>query len=181
MDRTERPVDKHLDRDARGRVETFHLRRSAGARELRFVEVADQRIGCNSIAGEKRIPAVFHRPRLRRLHLQPTRPPIALVEPRVPDARADQSEIARTKRTTLPANLRYDASFQNVKAFLKGMHVRLNDAAWIEEANAHTHMHRTHCAVHVGRAPETRAVLGVERRRLRGGFVDFRNVMHAGF
>ena len=45
MDRAKGPVHEHLDRHTRGRIETFHLRRPARARQLRFIEVAQQLAG----------------------------------------------------------------------------------------------------------------------------------------
>ena len=46
----ERSIDEHLDGDAGGGIEAFHLRSAAGAGQLRFIEVAD-RVGRAGGAG----------------------------------------------------------------------------------------------------------------------------------
>jgi hypothetical protein len=102
VDCAEGAVDKHLDGHARSGVEAFHLRGSARARQLRLVEVAHSRVltvGKRRLAGniaihEERVAAVIQGARLGRLHLQPTNRLVADVAPRMPDARANQSEMA---------------------------------------------------------------------------------------
>ncbi len=91
-----RPVDEHLDGDACGGIEAFHLRWPAGPRQLRFIEMAD-RLTCappsaapmfgDLAAHEERIVAVLGGTRLRSLHLQPARGPLTRVAPRVRCAR----------------------------------------------------------------------------------------------
>src|SRR5580692_8080790 len=95
----ERAIDKHLDGDAGGGIEPFHLRRPTGAWQLRFVEMADGRahIGHGRFAGEKSIQAIFNRPGLRRLHLKPSGRTGAGVLPGVRRTGWDQSEVAGTK------------------------------------------------------------------------------------
>jgi hypothetical protein len=44
MDRSEGPIDEHLDRDAGSGIEPFHLRGCAGPRQLGFIKVPYMRI-----------------------------------------------------------------------------------------------------------------------------------------
>src|SRR5579862_4206888 len=105
MDRAKGAVHEHLNCHAGRWVETFHLRRTTGARQFRFVEVTEwpvRRIGgswrCgwdgDIIADEKRILAVVNWPRLWRLHFQPPNGAIARVAPAVPHAGTNESKMA---------------------------------------------------------------------------------------
>jgi len=87
MDRAKGSIDEHLDRDAGGGIESFHLRRRTGLGQLGFIEVAHVGIrlmrGCRIIVDEKRIPPVFNRARLGRLHFEPTHRLIPRVGPNI--------------------------------------------------------------------------------------------------
>ena len=75
-------------------------------------------------------------------------------------------------------NLDGDAAFQNVEAFFERVQVQLNGAVGIKEADARAHVDRSQGAIHVRRAPETGAVVLIERGSLRGGWVDLGDSVH---
>lgn len=87
--------------------------------------------------------------------------------------------MPRTKIEEFPADLDRDRAFQNVETLFEGMQVRLNDAAGVQEANAHPHVDRTHAAIDVGDSAEAGTVRFIKRGRASRGSVDSGNVMHA--
>lgn len=181
MRRAERPVDEHLDRDAGGRIEAFHLRWPAGSGQLRFVEMTDAcAIGGESFGAEERIDAIVSGAGLRRLHLEPSRRPGACVLPGMQHARGDQAEIAGAERVRLVADLNRWAARQNVEALLKRVHVRVHSSARVQETNPCAHVNRSHCAIYVGSASEPVAVLLVGFGRLCRGWVDLGDSVHSG-
>jgi hypothetical protein len=161
-------------------IEAFHLRRAAGAGQLRFVEMADgrARVGGGRFAGEKSIAAVFLGPRLRRLHLEPSgRAAPAFFQ-------ACGVPVGINPKLPGPSVCVFspicdgDAAFQNVEALFERVQVGLNGAAGIEKTDARAHVNRSHGAIHVRRAAETGAVLLVELGSLRGGWVDLGDSVH---
>src|SRR6266404_5737867 len=152
MDCSERTVHEHFDRHPRGRVEPFHLRRSAGSRKQRLIEIANQSI-CPGLLGkrcratrcvavnEERVTTMVKGARLWRLHLQPARRPVARIVPGVPYARTDQSEVAGTQFVISFSDLCDHASAQYIKTLLEGMDMRLDDSIRVKETDTHPHMH----------------------------------------
>src|SRR5579862_1569844 len=105
MDRAKGAVHEHLYCHAGRWVETFHLRRTTGAGQFRFVEMAERPVRrsgrsrrCSRrgdiIADEKRILAVVNWTRLWRLHFQPPNRKIARVAPAVPHAGTHEPKMA---------------------------------------------------------------------------------------
>jgi hypothetical protein len=112
------------------------------------------------------------------LHLEPANRSAAGVAPGMWNTGRDQSEIAGSERVRLIPNLREHAAFKNVKALFEGVHVKLNRAVRIEEANARAHVNGPHGPIHVRRSAKTEAVRLVELGGLRGGWVDLGDSVH---
>ena len=127
---------------------------------------------------EKRVPAVFERTRLRRLHLDPPRLLARRIAPGVLLSRADQSKVARPQQISLVSDFDNWVPAQDIEALFKRMQVRPDHSLGIKRANSDAHMHRAHVVIDVGGAPETAAVLLIRPGRLRPGCLNARGMVH---
>lgn len=192
MDCAERAIDKHLDGHACSGVEAFHLRRAAWARKRRLIEVPEHKLGglgafrwsnrlnCKVAMAvyKKGIPAMFDRPRLRRLHLEPASGFAANVPPRMLFSGTDKPEVSWMELVALISEGEDGTSAQYIETLFKGVHVALYGSAWIEVTNSHTHMDGTNRIIHIGSAPKTSAVFLISLGRLGACISNIRNMVH---